>query len=347
MDVPTRPADPSGSESITRPAGHPRQHGLEQARTGAVFPRGQPHLPQPPDAGRHTKAPKTVEDYRCLYPLGGGLSTQDALFDHDPLPKPQCRDTLKQYLEEGQYEDDKQAAMWQAHDYFIKHAQAAPPLRAQLVIFDIDDTVLSCVGLFKNLTDFGAKRHDQRAWREEQTKADLPANSEVLDLYKQLYGANLSVGFLTDRHETEYGSDFRAATVQNLERAGFGTLCEDASHAFPMDSMPARVLPSDPEPIFNRFMPNPHNDSNNPGLRNVRPREKPLYAASTPCYSFLVMRSSDDKRPASVFKPKMRGKLRERGYILAGNVGDQYTDFIGANQAGANFKLPNPMSYHR
>ncbi|KAG8067402.1 hypothetical protein GUJ93_ZPchr0005g16165 [Zizania palustris] len=45
------------------------------------------------------------------------------------------------------------------------------------------------------------------------------------------------------------------------------------------------------------------------------------------------------------FKAGERQKLRDAGYIIVGNIGDQWSDILGAPEGGRTFKLPDPMYY--
>ena len=41
----------------------------------------------------------------------------------------------------------------------------------------------------------------------------------------------------------------------------------------------------------------------------------------------------------------MRKQLVEEGYRIRGNVGDQWSDLLGAPEGARTFKLPDPMYY--
>ncbi|KAL5202309.1 hypothetical protein ABZP36_013261 [Zizania latifolia] len=45
------------------------------------------------------------------------------------------------------------------------------------------------------------------------------------------------------------------------------------------------------------------------------------------------------------FKAGERQKLQDAGYIIVGNIGDQWSDILGAPEGGRTFKLPDPMYY--
>ncbi len=71
----------------------------------------------------------------------------------------------------------------------------------------------------------------------------------------------------------------------------------------------------------------------------------PNITESQPCYLQLDMRDPDDTRLESVYKPDKRAQLTARGYVIAGSLGDQWSDLAGTSPAIASFKLPNPMYY--
>ncbi len=71
----------------------------------------------------------------------------------------------------------------------------------------------------------------------------------------------------------------------------------------------------------------------------------PNITETQPCYLQLDMRDPDDTRLASVYKPDKRAQLTARGYVIAGSLGDQWSDLAGTSPAIASFKLPNPMYY--
>ncbi|TKY64432.1 Stem 28 kDa glycoprotein [Spatholobus suberectus] len=45
------------------------------------------------------------------------------------------------------------------------------------------------------------------------------------------------------------------------------------------------------------------------------------------------------------YKSAERKKLEKEGYRIIGNIGDQWSDILGANKGHRTFKLPNPMYY--
>lgn len=45
------------------------------------------------------------------------------------------------------------------------------------------------------------------------------------------------------------------------------------------------------------------------------------------------------------FKTDERQKLVDAGYVIVGNIGDQWTDILGSPEGCRTFKYPNPMYY--
>ncbi|XP_072965711.1 acid phosphatase 1-like [Typha angustifolia] len=71
-----------------------------------------------------------------------------------------------------------------------------------------------------------------------------------------------------------------------------------------------------------------------------------LNAGYNNSWAALILRGNYDlENPVTFFKADMRGQLSELGYIIHGNVGDQWSDMWGPPMARRSFKLPNPMYY--
>lgn len=64
-----------------------------------------------------------------------------------------------------------------------------------------------------------------------------------------------------------------------------------------------------------------------------------------PCWLRLSLRTMNDTRLASVYKPEKRRELMDLGFTVVGSIGDQFSDLNAEYAAEANFKLPNPMYY--
>ncbi|KAL0319319.1 UNVERIFIED_CONTAM: Acid phosphatase 1 [Sesamum angustifolium] len=76
-----------------------------------------------------------------------------------------------------------------------------------------------------------------------------------------------------------------------------------------------------------------------------RIRTANLYAAGYHSWLKLIFRGEGDEGAALVYKSKKRRELVEEGYRIVGNIGDQWSDLLGANAGNRTFKVPDPMYY--
>ncbi|XP_076907303.1 acid phosphatase 1-like [Bidens hawaiensis] len=74
-------------------------------------------------------------------------------------------------------------------------------------------------------------------------------------------------------------------------------------------------------------------------------RIKNLKAAGYTEWEKLFLKGPNDDHSAVVFKSSKRKELEEAGYMIRGNIGDQWSDLIGTNTGDRTFKMPNPMYY--
>ncbi|XP_068640606.1 acid phosphatase 1-like [Aristolochia californica] len=70
-----------------------------------------------------------------------------------------------------------------------------------------------------------------------------------------------------------------------------------------------------------------------------------LKAGYTSWEKLLLRGPSDSTTTALVFKSGQRQKLEEQGYRILGNIGDEWSDILGASAGSRTFKLPDPMYY--
>ncbi|KAL6608334.1 hypothetical protein ACP70R_041397 [Stipagrostis hirtigluma subsp. patula] len=70
-----------------------------------------------------------------------------------------------------------------------------------------------------------------------------------------------------------------------------------------------------------------------------------LHRAGYHGYEKLLLKPVDARVRSLEFKSGERQKLVDAGYIIVGNIGDQWTDLLGAPEGGRTFKLPDPMYY--
>ncbi|KAL6897849.1 hypothetical protein ACP4OV_006808 [Aristida adscensionis] len=62
-------------------------------------------------------------------------------------------------------------------------------------------------------------------------------------------------------------------------------------------------------------------------------------------YEKLLLKPADTRVSSLHFKSGERQKLVDAGYVIVGNIGDQWTDILGAPEGARTFKLPDPMYY--
>jgi len=72
---------------------------------------------------------------------------------------------------------------------------------------------------------------------------------------------------------------------------------------------------------------------------------KNLAAAGYTGYEKLLLKPQDARVHAVEFKSGERQKLEDAGYVIVGNIGDQWSDLLGAPEGARTFKLPDPMYY--
>ncbi|CAL4895360.1 unnamed protein product [Urochloa decumbens] len=59
----------------------------------------------------------------------------------------------------------------------------------------------------------------------------------------------------------------------------------------------------------------------------------------------LVLKPVGFKASAIAYKSGERKKLQDAGFIIVGNIGDQWSDILGAPEGARTFKLPDPLYY--
>ncbi len=69
-----------------------------------------------------------------------------------------------------------------------------------------------------------------------------------------------------------------------------------------------------------------------------------LEAAGISGWNTLVMRSPDNRLPASVYKSQARKALEKKGWTIGPSVGDQISD-MSYGHLGRGFLVPNPMYF--
>lgn len=59
----------------------------------------------------------------------------------------------------------------------------------------------------------------------------------------------------------------------------------------------------------------------------------------------LLLMQPGFKGSTVTYKSGERQKLQDAGYVIIGNIGDQWSDILGAPEGARTFKLPDPMYY--
>jgi acid phosphatase len=59
----------------------------------------------------------------------------------------------------------------------------------------------------------------------------------------------------------------------------------------------------------------------------------------------LLLKPIGFKGTAIGYKSSARQKLQNAGYVIVGNIGDQWSDILGAPEGARTFKLPDPIYY--
>ncbi|KAF8724956.1 hypothetical protein HU200_020675 [Digitaria exilis] len=59
----------------------------------------------------------------------------------------------------------------------------------------------------------------------------------------------------------------------------------------------------------------------------------------------LLLKPVGLKASAVAYKSDERRKLQDAGYLIVGNIGDQWSDILGAPEGARTFKLPDPLYY--
>uniref|UniRef100_A0A0D9UXS5 Acid phosphatase n=1 Tax=Leersia perrieri TaxID=77586 RepID=A0A0D9UXS5_9ORYZ len=83
-----------------------------------------------------------------------------------------------------------------------------------------------------------------------------------------------------------------------------------------------------------------------PELRNATATN--LIKEGFDCWDELILRSENSTTTGSVveYKSGERSKLEEeKGMVIVGNIGDQWSDLLGSPEGQRTFKLPNPAYY--
>ena len=142
------------------------------------------------------------------------VSTALCVATPEPPNLSRAKAAVIKYHDDGQYlRDIERVADW-AKDWVEQRAAAQKPGERLLVIFDVDETVLSNYPQMI-ATDFGYK-HDE--WVDWVEKAAAPVIAPMREVYQTARRLDVAVVFLTGRRAPAEV----AGTVRNLELQGLG-----------------------------------------------------------------------------------------------------------------------------
>ena len=187
-----------------------------------------------------------------------------------PLNLEIAKDHVMSYYDSGKYDAEL--------DNVVKHAESEfnniQPGDSTVVIFDVDETILSSYDFEKDL-DFG---YVMPLWNKYILEAKEPAIKQTKSLYDFLVKKGFKIIFLTGRKNDQYN-----ATYENL-------------------------------------------------INNGLTKFDTLIVRQPPEYDFTALK----------YKSLQRTELANRGYKIAGTVGDQFSDLDGPYH-GIQIKIPNYM----
>ncbi|MCF3648847.1 HAD family acid phosphatase [Synoicihabitans lomoniglobus] len=138
-----------------------------------------------------------------------------ALRAEEPLNLSRAKAAVKAYYDDGGYQNDLSQVAAQAIDWIEKRAAAKQADERLVMVFDVDETVLSNYPEMLR-EDFG---YDPARWVEWVEEAAAPALIPVREVYRAALRSGVDVIFLTGRKDPEE----RAGTMKNLKSTAMGT----------------------------------------------------------------------------------------------------------------------------
>jgi hypothetical protein len=147
-------------------------------------------------------------------------------------------------------------------------------------------------------------------------EANAPVLPETQRLYKRLQALGIKPVILTGRRE-----DKREATANNLAAAGYTGYLK-----LLLKYVSTRSIYYTTRPYVRTWRFDRADDFD----RTLR---------------VYICRPQNVKVSSIEFKSGERKKLQDAGYVIVGNIGDQWTDLLGEPEGGRTFKLPDPMYY--
>ncbi|GMH41786.1 hypothetical protein BSKO_09696 [Bryopsis sp. KO-2023] len=168
-----------------------------------------------------------VEALKCFYPLGGGETAGSLI--QPRLSSGLCQNAFFKYTSKkgGRYWQDIEMVVTSIRKTLLaKERSVLLPNESQMVIFDIDETVLSNLDIYKRM---GFGHFVQEDFDEWVLSSEAPAIPGMPSLLHDIWKTGASIGFITGRVE-----QLRNATAKNLKFAGFGEKCSESGTATTM-----------------------------------------------------------------------------------------------------------------
>lgn len=237
-------------------AGHRNLRELDLGQSALLFGSWQSITKKDATSGYRAHQPLS----RHLLQLYGGVPLQQIqqAFQHQQQVQPEQLEPLKQLggpvagpAVTSQSRTDRQQVV-----------QPITPDRSKVVIFDIDETVLS------NMQQILSP--EKWPWDKWVAAAQAPALDPVQQFYRALCAAGYSVAFVTGRREAQ-----RDHTTRNLATAGYGTLCTEAAGSADSDSSGAH---GNAECCYTALYMRPQNDTRLASVYKPWARQKLLSA---------------------------------------------------------------------
>uniref|UniRef100_I1PT44 Acid phosphatase n=1 Tax=Oryza glaberrima TaxID=4538 RepID=I1PT44_ORYGL len=209
----------------------------------------------------------------------------------------------------------------------------------EIWVFDIDETSLSNLPYFAK-HGFRTTLYNDTCFREYVAEGSTLALPETRRLYRRLLQLGVKPVFLTSRTEDE-----RNITVTNLRRQGYSgwmkLLLKPAVHTA------GELLGS--AVAFKSGERQKLEDAGFTIVGNIGDQWSDILVYDSPIYirrfKPAVHATGELQRSAVEYKSGERQKLQDAGFIIVGNIGDQWSDILGAPEGAPTFKLPDPLYY--
>ncbi|MEJ6601426.1 MAG: HAD family acid phosphatase [Verrucomicrobiia bacterium] len=147
--------------------------------------------------------------------VGGGILLVSCLVaQSEPLNLTEAKSAVREYHDSGRYQSDVQRVAGWANTWLEQRAAMRKTGERLLVIFDVDETVLSNYPQMV-AKDFGYVPEDWVKWVD---KAAAPAIKPMREVYRVARKLDVDVVFITGRRAPEE----ETGTITNLELQGMG-----------------------------------------------------------------------------------------------------------------------------